>query len=232
MKLYIPSSYSEWLSTNPKEGQVLLIGLLTKFAAIYGPEHYFEMYTDDIDTVNYDAPQGRSFQETKKLKDFGLIEIIRGLDAKITLRCAAERMGDVKRRSIYTECVEYQLSQEAALLWSYLLGRLANVDETQEITEIAIIRNNGCKRIDRSLKKSVTHILAPIYNDIFTKKHISRSMVDNPKPEVGETKVKKETLKQKYAREWYEKNKKEQLQKKKDWYYNKVIKPKEDDGRI
>jgi len=232
MKLYIPSSYSEWLSTNPKEGQVLLIGLLTKFAGIYGSEHYFEMYTDDIDTVNYNAPQGKAFQETKKLKDLGLIETIRGVDSKVTLRCAAEYMGDVKRRSIYTECIEYQLSQEAALLWSYLLGRLANVDATQEITEIAIVRPANSKRYDKTLKKSVTHILAPIYNDIFTKRHISHSMVDAPKKEAGKTEVKEETLKQKYAREWYEKNKKEQLQKKKEWYYNKVKKPKEDDGRI
>ena len=232
MKLYIPSSYSEWLSTNPKEGHVLLIGLLTKFAAIYGPKHYFEMYTDDIDTVNHDARPGKAFQETKKLEELGLIETIRGLDAKITLRCASEHIDHMQRRSIYTECIEYELSQKAALLWSYLLGRLANVDETQEITEIAIIRPANSNRDVRSLKKSVTHILAPIYNDVFTKRHISHSMVDAPKKEVGETNVKQETLKQRYAREWYEKNKKEQLQKKKEWYYNKVIKPKQDDGGV
>jgi hypothetical protein len=230
MKLYIPSSYSEWLSTNPKEGQVLLIGLLTKFAAIYGPDHYFEMYTDDIDTVNYNAPQGKAFQETKKLKELGLIETIRGVDGKVTLRCSAELMGDVRRRSIYTECIEYQLSQEAALLWSYLLGRLANVDATQEITEIAIIRPANTKRVDRSSKISVTHILAPIYNDIFTKRHISCSRID--KPEVGETQVKPKSKKQQQARDWYEKNKMETLRKKKEWYYNTVKKPKEDDGRI
>jgi hypothetical protein len=230
MKLYIPSSYSEWLSTNPKEGQVLLIGLLTKFAAIYGPDHYFEMYTDDIDTVNYNAPQGKAFQETKKLKELGLIETIRGVDGKVTLRCSAELMGDVRRRSIYTECIEYQLSQEAALLWSYLLGRLANVDATQEITEIAIIRPTNSKSYDKSIKKSVTHILAPIYNDIFTKRHISCSRID--KPEVGETQVKPKSKKQQQARDWYEKNKMETLRKKKEWYYNTVKKPKEDDGRI
>jgi hypothetical protein len=230
MKLYIPSSYSEWLTTNPKEGQVLLIGLLTKFAAIYGPDHYFEMYTDDIDTVNYNAPQGKAFQETKKLKELGLIETIRGVDGKVTLRCAAEHMGDVKRRSIYTECIEYDLSQEAALIWSYLLGRLANVDETQEITEIAIIRPANTKNYNKSSKISVTHILAPIYNDIFTKRHISCSRIDKPKKPKVEPKPK--SLKQQQAREWYEKNRERQLQKKKEWYYNKVIKPKEDGGSI
>ena len=229
MKLYIPSSYSEWIETKPSEGQVLLIGLLTKFAAIYGPDHYFEMYTDDIDTVNYNAPQGKAFQETKKLKELGLIETIRGVDGKVTLRCSAERMGDVRRRSIYTECIEYQLSQEAALLWSYLLGRLANVDETQEITEIAIIRPANSKRIDKSSKISVTHILAPIYNDVFTKRHISHSHVDKPKKAKAEPKPK--SLKQQQARDWYEKNRERQLQKKKEWYYNQVKKPKADNDR-
>jgi hypothetical protein len=188
------------------------------------------MYTDDIDTVNYNAPQGKAFQETKKLKELGLIETIRGVDGKVTLRCSAELMGDVRRRSIYTECIEYQLSQEAALLWSYLLGRLANVDATQEITEIAIIRPTNSKSYDKSIKKSVTHILAPIYNDIFTKRHISCSRID--KPEVGETQVKPKSKKQQQARDWYEKNKMETLRKKKEWYYNTVKKPKEDDGRI
>jgi hypothetical protein len=115
-------------------------------------------------------------------------------------------------------------------LWSYLLGRLANVDATQEITEIAIIRPTNSKSYDKSIKKSVTHILAPIYNDIFTKHHISHSRVD--KPEVGETEVKPRNKKQQQARDWYEKNRARQLQKKKEWYYNTVKKPKEDDGRI
>jgi hypothetical protein len=233
MKLYIPSSYSEWLSTKPEEGQVLLIGLLTKFAAIYGSKHWFEMYTEDIDTVLFTAGLGAAYPEVRKLKELELVQTMKGLSGKLTLRCAEARIGHINRRSIYKDVIEYDLSHEAALIWSYLLGRLANVDETKDISEIATIRAANSTRDERSLKKSLTHILAPIYNDAFTKRHIGIPMVDanefdTDEVEVSKTKVRDK--KQQYARDWYEKNRKEQLQKKKTWYYDTQKKHNKDDN--
>lgn len=236
MKLYIPSSYAEWLQTSPPEGQVLLIGLLTKFASIYGSKHWFEMYTDDIDTVLFTAEQGAAWPEVRQLKELELVQTIKGLSGKLTLRCAEKHIGQIKRRSMYAGAIEYDLSQEAALIWSYLLGRLANVDETKDISEIATIRSANSTRDERSLKKSLTHILAPIYNDTFTKRHVNVSMINASEfyaEEVEVFKTKVRDKKQQYAREWYEKNRKEQLQKKKTWYYETQKKPKTDDnGRI
>lgn len=210
MNIYIPSSYSLWLQSTPPEGQVLLVGLLTKFAAIYGNAHYFEMYNDDIDAINHTAKQGSAVQETKKLKDLGIIDIIRGLDAKLTIRLSQDHIGALNRRTIYEHTITYQLSNEGAIVWSYLLGRLANLDETQdivedEITPISKVRSFDTTRTDRFPvgKKSLTHILAPIYNDIF----IKRNAVKVPyKPETDPEKIaKRKEQKNKISKEWYAK---------------------------
>ena len=261
MNVYIPSSYSLWLQSTPEEGQVLLVGLLTKFAAIYGNAHYFEMYNDDIDAINHTAKQGSAVQETKKLKDLGIIDIMRGLDERLTIRLSQDYIGSIGRRNIYEHVIEYKLSNEGAIVWSYLLGRLANLDETQEIVEEEItslskIRSFDTTRHDRFPvgKKSLTHILAPIYNDMFIKRNKVKQVyvaetdpVKIAKRKEQKNKISKEwyakrkaareaakaeeldenglTEKQRYAKEWYEQNKKDTLQKKKEWYAQNKKKP-------
>lgn len=262
MDIYIPSSYSLWLQTTPPEGQVLLVGLLTKFAAIYGNAHYFEMYNDDIDSINFTAKQGTAVQETKKLKEAGIIDVIKALDARLTIRLSQEHIGAVSRRDIYNYVIAYQLSNEGAILWSYLLGRLANIDETQEIIEEEItpltkIRSFDTTRPDRfpTGKKSLTHILAPIYNDIFIKRNIvhvvERDAVEKKQKrreqkiktskewyakQKAEKKAKEDevgedglTNKQRYMKranaEWYAKNKAEVLRKKREWYTDNKNRP-------
>ena len=212
MNIYIPSSYSLWLQSTPPEGQVLLVGLLTKFAAIYGNAHYFEMYNEDIDAINHTAKQGSAVQETKKLKDLGIIEIIRGLEARLTIRLSQDYIGNIGRRNIYDHVIEYKLSNEGSVIWSYLLGRLANLDETQEIVEEEItslskIRSFDTTRVDRFPvgKKSLTHILAPIYNDIFIKRNQTKVEV---RVETDPVKIaKRKEQKNKISKEWYAKRK-------------------------
>lgn len=254
MHIYIPNSYNQWLTSNPTEGQILLVGLLTKFASIYGNAHYFEMYNDDIDAVNFTAKPGTAVQQTKKLKDAGLIDIIRGLDTKLTIRLSQDYIGKITRRNLYDNSITYELSNQGAILWSYLLGRLANLDETQEtvqgdITPISKIRSFDTTRTDRfpTGKKSLTHILAPIYNDLFIKRNIAKIQPETDPEKVLKrreqkkkisqewyAKIKAEreanknnpeyedlTPKQRASKEWYLKNKEEILQKKKNEYYDK-----------
>jgi len=175
MKVYIPNCFAQWLQTTPPEGQVLVVAFLTQLHSLYGIDTYFEMHNEDLDAINHTANKGTSVQEMKKLQTMGIIKQARGLELRITLRISENLFAGLDRRSLYTESIPYDLSHNGAMIWMYLLGRMANVDENTEITVINKIREfehsekNRQYRHDGKEKKATSHILPQIYRDLLLK---------------------------------------------------------------
>lgn len=167
MKVYIPSCYASWLQTTPPEGQIMLVALVTNFAYIYGPETYLEFENSDLDIVNHTGRRGFNYTEIKSLKTLGILDVAKGVDMKTTIRLAKDKVHGLDRRNLYTDVIGIDLSLEGTLIWTYLMGRLANVDEEVEVSTIAKIReyaNSAKNLMYRNKEKTcVTHIIPLIY---------------------------------------------------------------------
>lgn len=223
MKVFLPNCFAQWLQTTPPEGQVLVVAFLTKLHSIYGVDTYFEMYNEDLDAMNHTAVKGSAVQEMKKLQTLGIIKQARGLELRITLRISENLFAGLDRRSLYTESIPYDLSHNGAMLWMYLLGRMANVDENIEITVINKVREfagsekNRKYRNDGKDKKATSHILPQVYRDLLLK-------------EVGQvftgvTKFKeldhRTMTKKEYSQLYYEMRRQEVLERKRQHYAQK-----------
>lgn len=220
MKVYIPSCYAMWLQSTPPEGQVLTVALITALASIYGTETYLEFYNEDLIRVNHTGPHSQNYIDIKKLKTLGIIDMAKGVDSKTTIRLAASRIAGLDRRTLYAETIGYDLSLEGTLIWTYLMGRLANVDENTEITVINKIReyenSENTLKYRGKEKKATTHIIPQIYRDrlglLFKDLKEIIPIADKQSQELNS--------KQK-ARLYYEVKRAEVLEKKKQQYKDK-----------
>jgi hypothetical protein len=209
-----------WLQSTPPEGQVLTVALVTALAYIYGPETYLEFYNEDLIRVNHTGPQGQNYLDIKKLKTLGILDVAKGVHSKTTIRLAASRMAGVDRRALYTETIGYDLSLEGTLIWTYLMGRLANVDENTEITVINKIReyesSENTLKYRGKEKKATTHIIPTIYTDRLGLKFIDtkdlESIINKP--------IVEQNLKQ-YGQTYYQSKRTEVLEQKRLKYLEK-----------
>lgn len=225
MKVYIPSCYASWLQTTPPEGQVLTVALIAALASIYGTETYLEFYNEDLIRVNHTGPHSQNYTDIKKLKTLGIIDVAKGVDGKTTMRLAQSRVTGLSRNNLYSETIGYNLSLEGALIWTYLMGRLANVDENTEITVINKIReyenSEKLQKYRGKEKTATTHIIPHIYRDrlglLFLNTEEIKPIANKLAPEL--------TLKQK-ARLYYESKRLAILEQKRLKYNG--IKPTED----
>lgn len=220
MTIYIPRVYAEWLETKPEEGRIMIIALLAKLAYIYGTDCYLQLYNDDLDTINLTSPPGRNVSEIKDMVKLGLLDQINGLTMKCTIKLSDHYTRGQSRVTILKDTCAVQLSQEASLIWSYLMGRLANVDANKDIELVSKIRlyesTQSIQKWKGADKTSVSHILPPIYQDSFKK-------------EVGNiytsVKIESDLIKGKapkaYHKEWYESNREVVLKRKAEYYKNK-----------
>ena len=223
MKVYLPTCFAQWLQTTPTEGQVLVVAFLTKLHSIYGTDTYFEMHNEDLDTINHTANSGTSVPEMKKLQTMGVIKQARGLELRITLRIADNWFAGLDRRSLFMDTIPYELSHNGAMIWVYLMGRMANVDENTEITVINKIREfensekNKKYRPDGKEKKATTHILPRVYQATFHKE-VGQPFkgVTEFKPLNHRTMTKKE-----YGQIYYEMRRADVLEKKRRQYQEK-----------
>jgi hypothetical protein len=214
-----------WLQTTPPEGQVLTVALITALASIYGTETYLEFYNEDLIRVNHTGPHSQNYLDIKKLKTLGIIDVAKGVDSKTTMRLAESRVAGLDRRTLYAETIGYDLSLEGTLIWTYLMGRLANVDEHTEITVINKVReyehSEKLQKYRGTEKKATTHIIPQIYRDrlglLFKDLKDVEPIANKPSQEL--------TLKQK-ARLYYESKRLEILEQKRLKYNG--IKPTED----
>jgi hypothetical protein len=215
-----------WLQSTPPEGQVLTVALITALASIYGTETYLEFHNEDLIRVNHTGPHSQNYTDIKKLKTLGIIDVAKGVDGKTTMRLAESRVAGLDRRTLYSETIGYDLSLEGTLIWTYLLGRLANVDENTEITTINKVReyehSEKLQKYRGKEKTSTTHIIPQIYRDrlglLFTDLKDVEPIANKPSQEL--------TLKQK-ARLYYEAKRLEILEQKRLKYNG--IKPAEDE---
>jgi len=220
MNVYLPKTYADWLETNPKEGQIMVIAFLVKLHSIYGTETYFEMYNEDIDTINHTEIKGQTVQTVKLFKKLGLIELANGIDLRTTIRLAKDKMQMFNRRTLLSDAISHRLSFNGALIWTYLMGRMAHVDENVEITIISKIREyeNSEKmrkyRHDGKEKRATTHILPAVYAETFIKQ-VGQAF-ETPYVEKPINMTKEE-----YAKWYYQQKRKEILDKKKGLYKSK-----------
>ena len=221
MKVFLPNCFAHWLQTTPSEGHVLVVAFLTKLHSIYGIDTYFEMHNEDLDAINHTAIKGSAVPEMKKLQTLGIIKQARGLELRITLRIAENLFEGLDRRSLYTDSIPYDLSHNGAMLWMYLLGRMANVDENMEISVINKVREYSNTQNSANFrgkeKKATSHILPQIYRDLLTK-------------EVGQTfkgveefklPIHNQMTKKEYGQVYYEMRKADVLEKKRQQYKQK-----------
>jgi len=221
MKVYLPNCFAKWLQTSPQEGQVLVVALLTKLHSIYGVDTYFEMYNDDLDAINHTAIKGSAVTEIKKLQTMGIVKQARGLEMRITLRISENLFAGLDRRSLYTDSIPYDLSLNGAMLWTYVLGRMANVDENIEITVINKVREYSNTQNSANFrgkeKKATSHILPQVYRDLFLKE-VGQAFK-------GVTEFKElnhnEMTKKEYGQVYYEMRKADVLEKKRQQYQEK-----------
>jgi hypothetical protein len=214
-----------WLQSTPPEGQVLTVALVAALAAIYGTETYLEFYNEDLIRVNHTGPHSQNYTDIKKLKTLGIIDVAKGVDGKTTMRLAESRVAGLDRRTLYSETIGYDLSLEGALIWTYLMGRLANVDEHTEISVINKVReyenSEKLQKYRGKEKKATTHIIPHVYRDrlglLFLNTEEIELIANKPSQEL--------TLKQK-ARLYYEAKRLEILEQKRLKYNG--IKPAED----
>lgn len=222
MKIYIPNCYAQWLQTTPTEGQVLLVALVTNFAYIYGLETYLEFETTDLDIVNHTAPQGQNQYQIKELVNQGVLESVKGLNGHSTIRLSQTKTTGLARQSIYTDSIAWNLSLHGTLIWTYLLGRLANIDAEHGVSEIALVREyensdkNKKYRKDNKEKSHTTHIIPTIYRE-----QVGYGF--DPLT-IGKRNIIKGIDRKKYHSDWYEARKAEILAKKKAQYAQKKLK--------
>ena len=223
MKVYLPNCFAKWLQTSPQEGQVLVVALLTKLHSIYGIDTYFEMYNEDLDAINHTAIKGSAVTEIKKLQTMGIIKQARGLELRITLRISENLFAGLDRRSLYTDSIPYDLSLNGAMLWTYVLGRMANVDENIEITVINKVREfpgserNRQYRNDGKEKKATSHILPQVYRDLFLKEVGQAFKGVTEFKELNHNKM----TKKEYGQTYYEMRRADVLEKKRKQYQEK-----------
>ena len=215
MNVYLPKTYADWLETNPKEGHIMLIAFLTKLAAIYGTETFFEMYSEDIDAINHTEIKGQTQMAIRNLKADNLIRQANGVALRVTLRLADDKIEGLNRRTILTDSISYQLSFSGALIWTYLMGRMAQVDADIEIAQIQKIREYGntkaTMKFHNKEKKAMTHVLPPVYAEAFIKQ-VGHAF-ETPYQKNGIHMTREE-----YARQYYRQRRDQILAKKKGLY--------------
>lgn len=221
MKVYIPNCFASWLQTTPSEGQVMIIAFLAKLHSIYGVDTYFEFYNDDLDIINHTSIKGSCLPEIKKLQTFGIVQQIRGLEARVTCRLSETLMTGLDRRSIYTESIPYDLSLNGAMLWTYLLGRMANVDENVEVSVINKVREysntQNAANFRGTEKKATSHILPNVYRDQFMKEVGAAFKGVTEFKELNHN----EMTKKEYGQAYYEMRRADVLAKKRQQYQEK-----------
>lgn len=222
MQVYLPNSYAHWLQTTPSEGQVLMVAFLAKLHAIYGVDTYFEMYNEDLDCINHTALRGTTMQEVKKLKTAGLINQANGISMRTTIRLAENLLTGLNRYTLFDNGIPYDLSLNGAIIWVYLLGRMAAVDNEVEIIPVAKVREYGNTKNAanwRGVEKScVTHILPSVYKDQF-QKEVGQSFtgIKDVKPLID----KPERGSEDYHKWYYQMRKQDVLERKRTYYREK-----------
>jgi hypothetical protein len=218
MKVYLPHTYKEWLDTNPPEGEIMVIAFLTKLAAIYGVETYFEMYYEDLDVINHTEIKGQTQQMLRHFKAQGLIKQANGIALRTTLRLADHKIEPFNRATLLTDSLPYQLSFSGALIWTYLMGRMAGIDDQIEISVLNKVREYGNTKNAAKFrgveKTATTHILPVVYAKAFIKE--TGQIYESAYQEKPINMTRKE-----YAKWYYQQRRQDVLTKKKSQYKNK-----------
>jgi hypothetical protein len=174
MKVYIPNCFDNWLKEeNPTEGEVMLIAAMTIFANIYGPYTYQGWEAQDLKNIIWDitektANNTQASSIIKKYVDYGIIESANfGLDVEVAMRLNVGGKLKAHQKSLisHKSVTEVEINDvRSIMIFSYFLGRIANLTEGMEVSELKKALN----------KKKFAHVIVPeVYSSQFHAKLMS-----------------------------------------------------------
>ncbi len=144
MTIYIPKALEGWLKEyKPTEGDLIFVAVTAIFAKMYGAKTFLEMESDDVKCIIWDKPVLYSINHLHRLADQGVIQVAKGLDYIETYRFNPSLQ--IKRPASYEngEAIKIELKElKSIMVFSYLLGRLADIRVNENGSEFVVIHEN------------------------------------------------------------------------------------------